>query len=57
MKQNKPKGFTLLEAMIVIVIIGLLLAMLIPVWQQIRSGQSLKKVGSVQVSAPSQLFA
>ena len=36
MKYNSKKGFTLVEIMIVVVIIGLLAAMAIPAFQKVR---------------------
>ena len=42
MKRNSKKGFTLVEIMIVVVIIGLLAAMAIPAFQKVRE-QSREK--------------
>lgn len=44
MKQNNSKGFTLVEIMIVVVIIGLLAAMAIPAFQKVRVASQDKTV-------------
>jgi type IV pilus assembly protein PilA len=44
MKQSSSKGFTLVEIMIVVVIIGLLAAMAIPAFQKVRSASQDKTV-------------
>lgn len=44
MKQNNSKGFTLVEIMIVVVIIGLLAAMAIPAFQKVRQSSQDKAV-------------
>ncbi len=44
MKQNSSKGFTLVEIMIVVVIIGLLAAMAIPAFQKVRQSSQDKAV-------------
>src|SRR5471032_2104829 len=41
---NKSKGFTLVEIMIVVVIIGLLAAMAIPAFQKVRTNSQDKAV-------------
>lgn len=43
-KKNQNKGFTLVEIMIVVVIIGLLAAMAIPAFQQVRSNAREKAI-------------
>ena len=50
---NKSKGFTLVEIMIVVVIIGLLAAMAIPAFQKVRSASQDKTVlnNARQISA------
>jgi type IV pilus assembly protein PilA len=44
MKKNNSKGFTLVEIMIVVVIIGLLAAMAIPAFQKVRQSSQDKAV-------------
>src|SRR6202789_3772170 len=50
---NKTKGFTLVEIMIVVVIIGLLAAMAIPAFQKVRTNSQDKAVlnNARQISA------
>jgi type IV pilus assembly protein PilA len=55
---NKTKGFTLVEIMIVVVIIGLLASMAIPAFQKVRSNSQDKAVlnNARQLSAASDQY-
>ncbi|MBC2595120.1 prepilin-type N-terminal cleavage/methylation domain-containing protein [Ruficoccus amylovorans] len=44
MKKNSKKGFTLVEIMIVVVIIGLLAAMAIPAFNKVREESRMKTI-------------
>lgn len=46
------KGFTLVEIMIIVIIIGLLAAMAIPAFQKIRENEGRQRVETVKVEAP-----
>jgi len=56
--KNKNKGFTLVEIMIVVVIIGLLASMAIPAFQKVRSNSQDKAVlnNARQLSAASDQY-
>ena len=56
--KNKDKGFTLVEIMIVVVIIGLLASMAIPAFQKVRTNSQDKAVlnNARQLSAASDQY-
>ena len=52
MNTRSQKGFTLVEIMIVVVIIGLIAAMAIPAFQKIRENNGRQRIETIKVEAP-----